>query len=111
LGIFPKTVDKMEKSEERVLVSHAGAGISHNSSDLLPQVRLVTMHGAVGTGRLISLEWTSVKALARIRFEILTLRAQALFRSAMMSSTVDTNHGFHGLMFPAHSARLSVVHS
>jgi len=69
------------------------------------------MHRAVSTGRLSLLEWTSVKALARIRFEVLTLGAQALFRNAMVTATVDPNHGFHRLMFPAHSARLSVIHS
>jgi len=75
LRIFPKPIDKMEKSEERVPVGHAGAGISHNSFDLLPHVRPVTMHRAVGTSRLGLPEWTSAKALVGIRFQDLTLVA------------------------------------
>ena len=101
----------MEKSEKRVQVGYAGACKSHDHSDLLTHVKRVTMHRAVGTGRLALLEWTSVKALARIRFEVLTLGAQTLFRRAMVTATVDPNHGFHGLVFPVHSACLSVVHS
>jgi len=65
----------MKKSQERVLVGHTRAGISHNSYDLLPHVRLVTMQRAAGTGRLALLEWTSVKAMVRIRFKILALGA------------------------------------
>jgi hypothetical protein len=29
----------------------------------------------------------------------------------MMSAAVDADHGFHGFMFPAHSERLSFIHS
>jgi hypothetical protein len=98
----------MEQSEERVLVGHAGAGIPHNSSDLLPHIRFVTMHRAVGTGRLLLLEWTSIEALVRIRYKSLTLGAQSLFCYAMMSAAVDADHGLNGLMFPSHSGLLPV---
>jgi hypothetical protein len=111
LLIFPKPVDKMEKGKERVQVGHAGAGKPHNSSDLLPYVRVITMHQTVGAGRLVLLEWTSIEALVRIRYKSLTLGAQSIFCFTMMSTAVDADHGFHGFMFPAHSARLSFVHS
>ncbi len=111
LLVFPKPVDKMEQGKERVQVGHAGAGIPHNSSDFLPYVRVITMHCAVGTGRLVLLEWTSIEALVRIRHKCLTLGAQSLFSFTMMSAAVDTDHGFHGFMFPAHPAGLSFAHS
>ena len=101
----------MEQGEERVLAGHAGAGIPHNSSDLLPHIRAVTMHLAVGAGRLVLLEWTSIEALVSIRYKSLTLGAQYLFCLAMMVATVDADHSFHGFMFPAHSERLSFAHS
>jgi hypothetical protein len=111
LLIFPKPVDKMEQGKERVQVGHAGAGIPHNSSDLLPHIWVITMHRAVGTGRLVLLEWTSIEALVRIRYKSLTFGAQSIFCFTMTSAAVDADHGFHGFMFPAHSARLSFVHS
>src|SRR5512143_429350 len=101
----------MEQGEERMQVGHAGSGIPHNSSDLLPHIRIVTMHLAVGTGRLVLLEWTPIEALVRIRYKSLTLGAQSLFCFSMMSAAVDADHGFHGFIFPAHSARVSFVHS
>jgi hypothetical protein len=110
LQILPKPIDKMEQGEERVLVGHAGAGIPHNSSDLLSHIKVVTMHRAVGTGRLVLLEWTSIEALVRIRHKSFTLGAQSLFCLAMMAAAVDADHGFHGFMFPDHSERLSFVH-
>jgi hypothetical protein len=69
------------------------------------------MHLAVGTGRLVLLEWTSIEALVRIRHKSPTLGAQSFFCLAMMAAAVDAAHGFHGFMFPAHSERLSFVHS
>ena len=101
----------MEQGKERVQVGHAGAGIPHNSSDLLPYIWVITMHRAVGTGRLVLLEWTSIEALVRIRYKSLTLGAQSILCFTMTSAAVDADHGFHGFMFPAHSARLSFVHS
>jgi len=101
----------MEQGEERVLVDHAGAGIPHNSSDPLSHIKVVTMQRAVGAGRLVLLEWTSIEALVRIRHKSLTFRAQSLFCLAMMAAAVDAAHGFNGFMFPAHSERLSFVHS
>jgi hypothetical protein len=65
----------MEQGEERVLVDYAGAGIPHDSSDSLSHIEVVTMHRAVGTGRLVRLEWTSIEALVRIRHKSLTLGA------------------------------------
>jgi hypothetical protein len=110
LQIFPKPIDKMEQGEERVLVGHAGAGIPHNSFDLLPHIRIITMHRAVGTGRLVLLEWTSIETLVRIRHKSFTLGAQSLFFLSMMAAAVDADHGFHGFMFPPHSERLLFVH-
>ena len=101
----------MKQGEERVLVGHAGAGIPHDSSHLLPHIRIVTMHRAVDTGRLVLLEWTSIEALMRIRYKSLTLGAQSILCFTMTSAAVDADHGFHGFMFPAHSERLSFVHS
>jgi hypothetical protein len=111
LQIFPKPIDEMEQCEERVLVSHAGAGIPHNSSNPLPHIKVVTMHRAVGTGRLVLLVWASIEALARIRYKSHTFCTQSFVCFAMMTAAIDDDHGFHGLMFPAHSASLSVIHS
>lgn len=92
-------------------VGHAGAGIPHNSSHLFPFIWLITMHLAVGTGCLVLLEWTSIEAMVRIRYKSLTFGAQAIFCFTMKSAAVYADHDFHGFMFPAHSARLSFVHS
>jgi len=109
--IFPKSVDDVEESEERMLVDHAGARKPHNALDSVPHVRVVTVNPAVGTGRLALLEWTSIEALLRIHCKSLTPGAQSLFCFAVMPAAIDSDHGFHGLMFPAHSTRFSFVHA
>ena len=110
--VLPKSVDKMEQGKKRVPVSHVGAGIPHNSSDPLTHIRAVTVNGTVGTCRLVLLKWASIETLARIRCKSLAIEAQSLFRFAiMMSAAINADHGFHGLMFPADSARLSFIHN
>jgi hypothetical protein len=98
----------MKQGEERVLVGHAGASIPHNSSDLLPHIRLVTMHRAAGTGRLVLLEWTAIETPVRILHKSRAIRAQTPPDFAMMSAAVDADHGLNGLMFPSHSGLLPV---
>ena len=62
----------MEEGEDRMLVDHAGACKPHNILDPVPHVGAVTMNPAVGTGRLLLPEWTSIEALVRIQFKSLT---------------------------------------
>jgi hypothetical protein len=87
-------------------IRHAGAGVSHHILDLLSHRWFIAMHLAVGTGRLILLEWASVETSFCIIQKPDALRAKFVM-SFMLIMTVDMYHGFNSFPLPPHPAFLS----
>ncbi len=99
---FPEAVNEVKHCQNRMPTQHAGAGVPHHCPDLLPHLRLVTMHRALGARGLVSPERTSVKTSQCIVPKLTTLRAEFTLAPVVIVA-VEADHGLNGFAFPLYS--------
>jgi hypothetical protein len=102
---FPEAIKEMKQCQQRMAIKQARARVSHHILDLLSHCWFITMHFAIGTVRLIFLEYASVETFLCIIKKLVALRAKFVM-TFMLIMTVNMYHGFNSFSLPLHSALL-----
>ena len=79
-------------------VEHAGTGVAHDLSDLLPHGRFVAVDGACGALGFVVAEGALCEAFAGVVAKFAALRAEAFLRS-VAAAAEDLDHRFDGSAF------------
>lgn len=94
--LFPSPI--VSPREDGVAVEHAGTGVAHHLSDLLPHGRFVAVDGARRTFRFVVAKGALFEAAGRVVAKLAALRAEAFLRS-VAAAAEDLDHRFHGAAF------------
>jgi hypothetical protein len=88
----------MQNGQDRMVVEHAGTGISHHGLYSLPHVGFVTVYRAFGADRFTFLKRAFLQALLRVVKQLPALRAQGAL--IVMTGTIQSDHDAYGRKFP-----------
>ncbi len=96
--IGTETIGIMPDGEHRVTDNHTWSSVTHDTTNLFPHVRLVTMYRTCGTGRLLCTKSTFVNTFHCIGKQLQAVGTE--LAAPVMTSTVNFNHETNGSALP-----------
>ena len=96
--IGTESIGIMPDGEHRVTDNHTWSGVTHDTTNLFPHVRLVTMYRTCRTGRLLRTKSTFVNTFHCIGKQLQAVGTE--LAAPMMTSTVNFNHETNGSALP-----------
>ena len=85
-----KAINIVPDGEHRMVENHTRSGVTHDTANLLPHGRFVTMHRTDGTGRLLRAKCAFVDTLYCVGKELQAVGAKSA--APVMAPTVNFNH-------------------